>query len=304
MQNWQKYIDRAKKHMKLLAVDYDGTLFDGSHSSLNHQAAAALLLQPLHKGIHVVIISARDASFRKDVIPLLQPFVRKGVRCYFGGANGTYLRRIRNDSQKKIYNFQMNDEEIKNILHVYDKCIKMLALRPEDYSTNGINSFTKFLTNISQWSGFIPKKLLKLSLRYRGAMFIERSKISCVFPKRLGVQKSFLRILTQELGEKYNIKGDKTFTHISKKIFTKGKTIDNKLFAMQTVMKELFLSKKEVISLGDAPNGNDAAMLKYPEISFTNDSTYSRSGDKPPFFISGNERPVEKIHRIIKLLVD
>lgn len=305
MKNWKTLVIGAKKNLKLLAVDYDGTLFDGSIPSLNHKAAISLLLRVLCKGVHVVVISARDASFRKNVIPLLQPFLRQSdSQCYFGGANGTYLTKVRSNSLKKIYSYRMSVTEVQDILQIYDKIRYMLELEPQDYIIQGIKSFQAFLRKPKRWQGFISQTMLQWSRRYKGALFIEQSKISCVLPKKQRMQKKFLKQLKNYLGEKYNIKGDKTFTHISKNIYKRSKKIDNKLFALKTVMNELGISKANVVAFGDAPKGNDAAMLKYAQTSFTNDNHYVTKNNKPPFYIAGSVNSVKKVHLAIKYLIE
>jgi len=305
MEDWKTLIRKTKKDLKLLAVDYDGTLFNGSSSSLNHKAAASLLLKVLRKGVHVVVISARDASFRKNVIPLLQPFLHQNnSTCYFGGANGTYLTKVRANSLKKIYSYRMSVAEVRNILQVYDEIRQELKLEPRDYITQGIQSFEAFLRDPKQWQGFISRTMLQWSQQYDGALFIEQSKISCVLPKKQQIQNKLLKQLKRHLGERYNIKGDNIFTHISKNIYEGNKKIDNKLYALKTVMNELGISKKNVVAFGDAPNGNDEAILKYAQTSFTNDSHYIMKRNTSPFYIPGKVNSVKKVHLTIERIIE
>ncbi|MFH1899666.1 MAG: HAD-IIB family hydrolase [Patescibacteria group bacterium] len=301
-----KILKEIKKCLKVLVVDYDGTIFDTETSKFNHQRATNLLIRAMEKGITPAIISARDVSFFQFVFPLLNSSLSKLNNkndYYFAGGNGSYLFKINCFKKELIYNYSLNQNEIKNILQVYKKILKQMNLSNDDLIEDGIDIFSSLLNKLKGQRS-ISAKLLNLSKKYRGAVFVETSKISIVLPVDNKKKNLFQNYLINYLPRKFSINGDHTFIHVSKKIKINKQLIDGKLHAVNTIIKYLGLSKKQLAVFGDSPMGNDQAMLNFLPYSFTNNKNFTQLDNLPPYFLLNIGLPVEKVHKAIQFLIE
>lgn len=296
----QQKLKEAKKEIKLLGLDFDGTVVDGI--GYNMPEAADLFGKIISAGISVSFITARSATALKSIVPALQTKmieVDTPPSCFIAGGNGTNLYEVGKNYLKQIYNYGLNFNEIITIVDSGRKIYNHFQIKHSGLAEKGLETFRKFLQD--KWEGYIPKEIIKICRPYENAIFTEEAKVTFVLPKDKTIHPALISALNEILGSKYQVlAGDETYVHITKKL-----TADGKLTAVKQILDFLNLSEYQVATFGDMPEGNDAGLLSFP-YSFTNSEEYAarKIGEKPPYILEGkNLTPVARIYETIEYLI-
>ena len=284
--------------LKLLGLDYDGTIYD-RHASPpynSHQAAIDLALNIMKAGVNLGLITSRDASIKKILFP---PLLRASQEIadlfvFVGGANGSNLTEIKNGEKREIYNHCLILDQIKTIIDVYNE-LSVLNLDPKSKKV-----IERFLTE--DWSGYVPNNLFTISKENPG-VWVEQSKVSLILPSNQKMQRKVMTDLQEKLKEQLGdeltiVWANDPFVHVSKKL-----EFDGKLLAIQTIMKELGTDEHHTAAFGDTPHGNDKGLLSLP-YSFTNYPLEKPDLETPPYVLPCFGSPIESIYKAIRFLIN
>jgi len=293
--------------IRLIACDYDGTVFDRNNKNFDDPIKVVKLIYNVRKaGLEFMLISARNATLEIDFRDLVSKFCKKKdetLTIWRSGGNGMNLSRITfsKDSSKtkmnKIYSNSISLNDARIALNIYKK----LNIKPDMRSKT---FFRKFL-NKKLPEDLVPSKFLKIMKPFNGAVFAESSKISFILPSNKGDHKKIVSYFKDKLGSTgLNVSySGLYFIDISKKLKKNNRLIDGKLLAINTAMNELRIGRKQVVTFGDSPDGNDEGLLSLP-YSFTNNKNYFQRGQIPPFVLSSNKSPIDSIYDAINYLIE
>lgn len=294
-------LKEAKPLVKLFALDYDGTIFDGVN--YKHTEAMALIERILTQNKPVAFITARAATAIKTFVPLLQRFLaQKNVLTpvFIAGGNGTVLYKVTKDTLIKIYSYGLSLSEIIKAIDAWDKIYKEFQINANDLNEKGLATFQKFLKE--DWTGYIPNQIIELSRPYEGKIFVEEAKVTFVLPIDKNQHEKVINNVKAELGNDYSVAaGDEIFAHITKRLKE-----DSKAIAIKFILKSLNLELNQVVTFGDMPTGNDVGLLSFP-YSFTNSEEFiklKKDLQRPPFIlINSNTTAIGRVYKAIDYLL-
>jgi hydroxymethylpyrimidine pyrophosphatase-like HAD family hydrolase len=297
----QILLEKAKKTVLAFVMDQDGTVKGGDD-------VVELLKKIARKNKYPAIITASGASALRSISSMNDFYSQEKVLTptFIGIGNGTALYRFDTSGRTEIYNHNLTLGEVKAIVTVWKKVYEVSGIKEADLQPKGIKTFKKFMT--TDWTGYIPEKYIDIFKLYDGRCFTEPIKVTVVFPvleveKQRELVKKIQAALDRKFGKgKYLAsRGDETFLHI-----THTFNVDPKLFALQTIMKELKLTKKQVIAFGDMPLDNDRGLLIESRLPYTFTNSYFEKKDfrKLPFILPGSsESPVGSVYQAIDYLL-
>ena len=296
-----KKLKEAKSLVKLIALDYDGTIYDGGE--YKQPEVFALVEKILDKNKSVVFITARAATALKTLAPPLQELlIQKDINFpnFTAGANGTTLYEVKKDGLVGIYNHGLELAQILVAVDAGRKIYEKLKIGNADLAEKGLETFRRFLQE--NWDGYVPSEILDVCRPYNGEIFIEQAKVTFVLPKDKSLHQKIAVELNQELGKDFSAAlGDDTYVHITKKLEE-----DSKVVAIKTILKILGLEQNQVATFGDMPTGNDAGLLSFP-YSFTNSEEFiniKKNLDQPPYIlIEPDLTPVGRVYKAIDFLL-
>lgn len=293
--------------IKLIACDYDGTVFDRKDKTFNDPIKVIELIYKVRKtGIEFMLISARNTTLEIGFRELISKFCnkkRETLTIWRSGGNGMNLSKITFSTDllktkiTKIYSNSISLKEACLSLDIYKK----LNIKADRLSTI---FFREFL-NKKLPEDLVSKNFFNLMKPFNGAVFAESAKISFVLPS---IKRDHRKIITY-FKDKLHSKGLNVsynglcFVDISKKLKENNKIIDGKLLAIKTVMNKLKIGKKQVVTFGDSPEGNDVGLLSLP-YSFTNNQNYFQKGQIPPFVLNSKKSPITAIYKAINYLIE
>lgn len=294
-------LKEARQTVKLFALDYDGTIYDGL--DYKQDETLALIEKILAKGKLVTLITARATTVLKTIVPPLQEFLleKKIVAPIFvAGGNGTVLHELKENQLIQIYNYGLSISEISQAVDSWQKVFGKFKISGSDLSEKGLETFQQFLKD--DWTGYIPNQIFKLCQPYKGKIFTEEAKVTFVLPKDKTLHKKIIRNIQMDLSKKYSVAaGDEIFAHITKRL---GK--DGKVIAIKTILKSLELKENQIATFGDMPDGNDKGLLSFP-YSFTNSEEFikiKKDLQKPPFVLPDlNVIPIARVYKAIDYLL-
>ncbi len=294
-------LKEAKPLIKLFALDYDGTIYDGVDYNLSD--AMELIEKILMQDKSIAFITARAVTAVKTFAPPLQEFLKQqdtAMPVFIAGGNGTILYKVEKNNLIKIYNNGLNIQEIIQAIDAWKKVYEKLEINIGDLAEKGLKTFRKFLKE--NWIGYIPDEIFKLCQPYKGKIFTEEAKVTFVLPKDENQHQEIIRSVGVELGKNYSIAaGDKTFVHITKRLKEDGKIV-----AVETILKLLNLKINQVATFGDMPTGNDKGLLSFP-YSFTNSEEFvkvEKDFQQPPFILTNsNVTAVGRVYKAIDYLL-
>lgn len=278
--------------IRAFVFDYDGVLYgrnDDNPKYRTHDEARSLLSQIADAGYHIAVITARDASFKRDFMPFLFELSKNNpaVMLYVGGANGSNVDKIQSGTSAVLYENVFSSEQTNDIMNVF----RTLGLTVSDIDPVSKKVFEKFLAE--DWSGYVDAKLFDLSKEGQGLRWVEKSKITIALPTDRKQQETILDQLRERLKNMPCVVSwaHDAFVHVTPKLQDDGKKL-----AIQAIQKDLSLRSDQMIIFGDTPHGNDAELLTYPN-AFTN--YFEWKGKEPPYILPQNGSPVESVHRIV-----
>lgn len=310
--NHEKYaqtmLEKAKPHVKAIVMDQDGTVKGGDDPRYQKANVAELLQKIVRGGKYPGIITASGASALKSFSPMNNFYSQEkiSIPTFIGIGNGTALYRFDTAGRSEIYNHGLTLNEVKAIVKVWQNVYESLGIRESDLQPKGLTTFKKFM--VMDWTVYIPDDYLKIFKRYDGRCFTEQIKVTVVFPswdadKQRKLVKQMQTELDKNFGKnKYLVsRGDENFLHI-----THTFEVDPKLFALQTIMKDLGLTPKQVVAIGDLPLDNDKGLLVDSKLPYTFTNRYfgKKDLDKPPFILPGSfQSPVGSVYRAVEFLL-
>jgi hypothetical protein len=142
-----------------------------------------------------IVITARDASFRKDVLAKIQPRLQINQILYFASGNGSSLEKIFQTHSKILYQHLLIKSQVQRILSAYNNTVQKMKLHRDDFKDSSLNVFLEFLREPDQWMKFVAHDNFQISTSYSGRVFIEYSKVSFVLPRVIHVQNEFVSVL-------------------------------------------------------------------------------------------------------------
>ena len=299
MIKYKNILNKLKLSLKVFVFDYDNTIVD---KNFKLDKALGLFKKIVEKEKYLIIITARGATAIKILSnPLLKLSLNKPI--YLGCGNGTILYELSKNKIKTIYNNGLNFSEIKEIIKKWENAYSSLKIEKTDLNIKGLHTLNKFLTD--KWKGLIQDRIIDLCKKYNGSCFAEKAKVSIVLPKDKNSHEEIIKTLMSKIndkGKKYLVsKGNDIYCHI-----TRSFNIDPKLYAVQTIMKNLRLKSEEVFVCGDMPLDNDKGLLidSHLPFAFTNKLIPNWNKDKPPFVLPGSKKsPVGSVHKAVDYLL-
>ncbi|MCA9371631.1 HAD hydrolase family protein [Candidatus Woesebacteria bacterium] len=266
-------LNRAKKDLKLFALDYDGTLVASGSDLYTIDSAKSCMQEIINHFASLVIISARAATGYQILVPVLQKLLQpvdRSPHVYFAGGNGTMMYRIFPKKTERIYCHNIPLEIVQQIIQEVNRIYKEEHIEANKLNSNGLRMFLQM--KAQSWDKIINPQVLSASRPYPWC-FAEDVKISIVLPQTIKQHSALLDKLVQiikNLEQTHDIhlqisRGDETFAHITRSF--EGK--DPKLAALEHVMAELVLNDNQVVVIGDMPDGNDKGILVDSDFPYT-----------------------------------
>jgi hydroxymethylpyrimidine pyrophosphatase-like HAD family hydrolase len=283
----------------LVAVDYDGTVYERSDPRYNLQEVFKLASEVRSRGVEFAIISGRNTTLE---LPLRQSLIQyskdtgASLSIWRSGGNGMNLSKITSASKGidilPVYTNFLAREDIQRSLSAY----LGLKIDPDIPSQEFFRSFLQ--QDLPE--DLVPRSFFELSKPFNGNVFAEAVKISFVLPTSAEDQRKCILSLRESL-EPHGLVvgwGGTPFADISRK-----SDVDGKLFAVQNIIKKIGTNISHVGTFGDAPNGNDAGLLSL-SYSFTNNQEVTKDKtDMPPFIINIKNSPIGAVHEAILHLI-
>jgi len=295
---------QAKQHgVRMIATDIDWTIRDPDNPRYDFSAIADICCQIKKKGIEFLLLTGRDASFRRDIVPLLQKYLKQNSvtsPMYAGCANGGSLYKITSRAIHTVYRYGLSVNEIDECNALISRSIVKLDLTHADFQSQGLNVFAGFLS--LSWDEVIPDWILFRAKKYQGLLFCEATKVSFVLPKLSITKKRLIEMIRKQLPNRFSLKTDQEYGHITLKQ-TDDKFID-KILALEFVRKQKRINKEHVVVFGGGLDEIDKQMLtKYP-YSFTNQQKFKEKNvTKPPYKLIGKSSPVALVYEAILYLI-
>lgn len=297
----------ARVHgVELIGADFDGTLFDGA--KMNYGQVANLIDLVASHGKIMAIITAREATIKKNLLPLVMERLKKSASLspfplYLGVANGATLFEISGGSIQALYRNEIRVQDALAVASIYKSLFDKVV---PPWVAENMRSDADVLKDA------IPEPYRDITLQHSG-VWAEPSKLTIAVPESAATDvPEFVRFFASQLrGSRFNVKwGGQSVVDITPKFTTDEKrnpTGDSKLHAMQYLMTYVgSTDERAIVTFGDTPNGNDAGLLSFTN-SFTNRSDRLPIGadlSKPPYVLAGNScSEVEKVHRAIRFLI-
>lgn len=301
--NRQLRSDMELAHLKQNVIisaylfDYDGVLYarrDENPLYQTHQPAKDLLSAIADKGKFFGVITARDASFKKEYTPFLLGLSKKfpSVPMYIAGANGSNVEKIQNGNRLIISEHRFFSETIASLIDMF-RTTGLTRDTIDHVSKDVIDGFLS-----ESWDGYIDPELFSLSKKGDGVWWIEKSKMTIALPSDQKKQRNIIKSIRERVKNLSCVVSwaHDAFLHITPKLETDGKKI-----AVEAIKHDAALTDEEIVTIGDTPHGNDAQLLAYPH-SFTN--YFLWDGKTPPYILPKRGSPVETVHAVVRELIN
>lgn len=293
--------------IKLIACDYDGTIFDRNDQYYNDPMKVIQLAYDVRqKGIEFAFVSGRNTTLELPLRNLIPKFCRKkgtNLTIWRSGGNGMSLSRITYTPDPKeirveeIYSNSISLKELKTAIKVYEK----LNIRPNE---KGKIFFQSFLVQDLP-ADLVPPKFLQIARPYKGKFFAETVKVTFVLPSSEREQEKYIKLFREKLGP-FGLSvgwGRIPFADITKKLLLYGKEVDGKKLMVNAIKKKLKIKDEQIVTFGDAPNDNNAGLLSFP-YSFTNDYRAKKKNlNSLPFILSLDDSPIASVYDVIRYLI-
>ncbi|OGK42574.1 hypothetical protein A3A46_01670 [Candidatus Roizmanbacteria bacterium RIFCSPLOWO2_01_FULL_37_13] len=303
-----KLHEAKSKGIKLIACDYDGTIFDRNDPNYDDPwKTIELAYEVSKKDIEFAFVSGRNTTLElplRDLIPQFCKKVNSNLTIWRSGGNGMNLSRITYTPDPKkikveeIYSNSISLNELKIAIKVYEK----FNIKPDK---KGKAFFQSFLDRDLP-TDLVPPKFLQISKPHEGKFFAESVKVTFVLPTDEKEQEKYIKLFRKKL-EPIGLSvgwGRIPFADVSKQLKVNGKLVDGKLLMVDSIMKKLKLKDSQIVTFGDAPNDNNAGLLSFP-YSFTNDfQVKKRDLNSPPFILKVDNSPIAAVYKAIKSILE
>lgn len=303
----QKLTELKLRGVKMIAADYDGTIFDRYDQEYNDPSKVIQLAFKLRqKGIEFAFVSGRNTTLELPLRELIPQFCKKyasNLTIWRSGGNGMNLNRITytpNPKDIKVEEFYSNSITLKDIERALEVYLSF-NINPDKKAQIFFQSFLEKQLP----EDLVPSLFLKLSKPFGGKVFAESVKVTFVLPTSVKEQEKYIKLLKKTL-EPHGLNvnwGRIPFADVSKKYKKNGKTVDGKLMMVNTIKNILKINDSQFATFGDAPNDNNTGLLSFP-YSFTNDpNVIKKDKHSPPFILEVKNSPVASIYEAIQYLV-
>lgn len=301
-------LQEGRKNLRAVVMDQDGTVKGGDDPVFQKADVAELLKKIARANKYPVIITGSGVTALKSLASLKDFYADEQISTptFIGIGNGSALYRFGTTGRTEIYNHGLTRGEEESIINVWQKVYETLGVKESDLQPKGLETFRKFM--VADWGEYIPPVYIDLFKQYNGRCFTEPIKVTVVFPaweaeKQRELVKLTQAALDEQLGKNRYIaqRGDDTYLHI-----THSFDIDPKLFALQTIMRELDIQSKHIVAFGDLPLDNDRGLLIESRLpyTFTNHEFGKHSVNKPPYILPGSSvSPVGSVYSAIDYLL-
>ncbi len=302
---WQKLEEVKCGGVKLIAVDYDGTVYDRNDKTYNSlDNVIELAFRVFQSGIDFAFVSGRNTTLDIKLRELGLIFCMKND-CSFtvwrSGGTGAVLNRLTFTPKKvfvkKIYSNSFDKSLLKKTFDVYKK----LKVEPDLKSKIFFNEFLKNKPP----KDLMPETCYKISCNSKGCVFAEAVKVTFVLPSDINEQKKIINVLRRKLTP-YDLCvswGNLPFADVGRNLRINGKIVDGKLYMMKNLVKKLKIKDNQLATFGDSPNDNNKGLLSYP-YSFTNDGNIIKSNVyAPPYVLEIKKSPVGAVYEAINYLI-
>ncbi len=308
LNNLKKRLAEAKLEIKAIVMDLDGTIRGGRKPKYSDVDVVRLLQKISKTGKYPIIITASGASALRtfSLVTDLYALARIITPMYVGIGDGAALYKFAVNGRNQIYSHELSLDEEKSIIQVWQESYGSSGVKESDLQPKGIKKFNQLLR--TDWIGYIPPEFILLGKQFGGQCFAEPIKVSVVFPawdesRQRALVSNFQHALDKRFGGNTYVvtRGDDTFLHV-----TLSFKIDSKLFAMQTIIKELQLHRKNVVVFGDMPLDNDKGLLIDSRLpyTFTNHEYRKHNFNKPPYILPDSAlSPVGSVYKAIDYLL-
>jgi hydroxymethylpyrimidine pyrophosphatase-like HAD family hydrolase len=301
----QKLEEARRGGIKLIAVDYDGTVYDRNDKNYNSlDNVIELAFRVFQSGISFAFVSGRNTTLDIKLREMGLRFCRKN-NCSFvvwrSGGTGAVLNKLTFNPKEvfieKIYSNSFDKCLLEKVLDIY----RELKINPDLESKKFFNEFLKNKPP----EDLMPEICYKISCQSKGSVFAEAVKVTFVLPSNIDEQKKTISILRKKL-DSYDLCvswGNLPFADVGRNLRIDGKIIDGKLYMMKNLVKELKIKDNHLVTFGDSPNDNNKGLLSYP-YSFTNDSNVIKSSVyTPPYVLEIKESSVGAVYEAINYLI-
>ncbi len=297
--------EAKSKNLKVIAADYDGTLYDRYDKNYNSLLKIIELAYSVtKKRISFAFVSGRNTTLEIELREIIPKFCEKqntDMTIWHSGGNGmnlnkiSYLLKSKTLKIEKFFSNTITINEVKESIKIYQQLKIVPDLKSQLFFKNYLEK------NIPD--DLMPKKYLELSKQSEGKIFAEAVKVSLVLPTSKEKQKQIIKILRKKLS-RFDLNvgwGGIPFADVSKKLKLNNKVIDGKLLMVKNIIKYLNIKDTQVATFGDTPNDNNKGILSLP-YSFTNDVSLDKSSF-PPYILEVKDSPVKAIFDAIGYLI-
>jgi hydroxymethylpyrimidine pyrophosphatase-like HAD family hydrolase len=289
----------ARTHYpRAIVLDFDGTIYqDGI---VSYADSARLIMQIREAGIFPIIITARDATMRRDFLPLLQEMISAQrtvteTPVYVGLSNGMAGYCLMPDSIVPLYARVWSQDELATICSTYAKIRGEYGIERCLIPECSLEDF------LASWESFVPEDLLRITHQNFG-VWVEPSKVTVAASNDPTVVQEMLQALSAQLGDGFEVLwSGLPVIDITPKL---PGVEDPKLHGLQQILSQLpeDLTNLQLVTFGDSPFGNDRGILSYP-FSFSPVPNPAPQQDGPPYCLEGSCHPVHRVFRAVSFLI-
>ncbi len=286
----QKIDELKEQGISMWASDYDGTLYGHNYRPGD---VATLVGHSSRQDIVPAVISARDATAKRELLPEIQrELALRGMQApvYMGLANGKGLYKVEAGGIEPIYEFGLDDDDIRRIMDAYGE----LGIEVTDPMDSIRQKSLK-----ANWNNLIPPHLLDLAAGTKG-FWAEPLKASVRLPDEKNLRLEAVDMLSQFLDGQYDVGwSGGVMADVTRSIGT-----DGKLYAARTLMDINRTCDAHVGTFGDMPHGNDKGLLSLPYSFTNNEQAPLRTNNTPPYLLTGTGNAVHRVHETVRKLVN
>lgn len=303
----EKLINCKNENIKIIAVDYDGTVYDRYDPNFNKLEKVVMLAKDVYNsGMEFAFISGRSTTLElelRDLGSKISKDTGENFSIWRSGGTGMNLDKLSftctsdEVEVENVYSNSLSFEEVKLALNEFLK----LKIEADTYSKSFFNNFLE--KDLPEY--LVPREFKELAVPYEGLFFAEKVKITFVLPKNEDEQERCVEVLRKKL-EKYGLSvgwGRLPFADVSKQLILNGESVDGKMYMVKMLIKRLNINENQVVTFGDSPKDNNKGLLSFP-YSFTNDMDKGEDRTNlPPYLLKVNKSPIKAVYDAISYLI-
>jgi len=237
MVNFMPMFPTLSKAKKIIAFDLDGTLTE-SKSNLDKEMAT-LLCALLEKRNIAVMSGGNREQFQKQFLAYLHCSKTQLGNLFIFPTSGASFFKFQKNNWQKVYQYHFSQNEKTKILNAFEMAFTAIGY------TQPKKIYGKIIED--------RESQITFSALGQKAPLAEKEK----WNKEMDIRRKLKKALKKHLREFEVRIGGLTSIDITKKGIDKA-------FGIKEIMKELSVSQKDIVYIGDAlyKGGNDAAVLQ------------------------------------------